>query len=296
VNPLVSINCLTYNAEKFLRDTLDGFLIQKTNFPYEILVHDDASIDKTVSILQEYEKDYPEIFNIVYRETNIFSKTGVYPFFENIKRAKGKYIADCDGEDFWTDPYKLQKQVDFLEGNRQYSLCHHKYILRTPQGDLIPTPESPKDFSASELIDFNLSGHGIGLRTRMYRNVYNSETEKDIKRMAGDYSWNVYLGLYGGCKYLPDILPAVYRYGWGNNSWADLPKDIEQEKIKKMMKDILNWFIEKKLTKHIETRKKYAINPFFIVKKTVPEPPIVRRGAVRRPTIARGRTLPPNWR
>lgn len=291
--PLVSINCLTYNAEKFLRDTLDGFLIQKTNFPYEVLIHDDASTDGTVKILKEYENDYKHIFNIVYRETNIFSQTGIYPFFENIKRAKGKYIADCDGEDFWTDPYKLQRQVNFLENNPEYVMCHHRYILRTPKEDRLPTSDSPTDYTSLQLIDFPLYGHGIGLRTRMYRNVYSPETAKDVERMAGDYSWIVYLGLYGACKYLPDILPAVYRFGWGNNSWADLPPQIEDIKIREMMKDIFNWFVEKKLTKYIEIRRKYMINPYpNPPKNAVKKPPQI----VRKPTIARGRILPPNWR
>ncbi len=123
---LVSVCCSTFNHEKFIAKALDGFLMQKTNFKIEILINDDCSEDNTVSILKEYNKLYPGFFDITFQSENQFSK-GVKPFAQMLfPRVKGKYIALCEGDDYWTDPLKLQKQVDFLEENKDYSVCFHK--------------------------------------------------------------------------------------------------------------------------------------------------------------------------
>ena len=123
----VSICCLTFNHENYIRQTLDGFLMQKTSFPFKILIHDDASTDNTVNILREYEKEYPNLFDILVQQKNQRSiyKTGIGIRF-NYPRAKGKYIAVCEGDDYWLDPLKLQKQVDFLENNLDYNLVGHR--------------------------------------------------------------------------------------------------------------------------------------------------------------------------
>lgn len=122
-DPLVSICCLVYNHEPYIRECLDGFMMQKTDFPFEVLIHDDASTDKSAEIIREYEEKYPEIIKPIYQTENQYSKgIGVTRVFQ-FPRAKGKYIALCEGDDYWTDPLKLQKQVDFLEANNEYSLC-----------------------------------------------------------------------------------------------------------------------------------------------------------------------------
>ena len=126
-NPLVSICCVTYNHEPYIRQCLDGFMMQKTDFPFEVIIHDDASTDGTADIIREYEARYPGIIKPIYQKENQYSKgvgiseTYVYP------RAQGKYIAICEGDDYWIDPYKLQKQVDFLEGHSEYSMCSTAY-------------------------------------------------------------------------------------------------------------------------------------------------------------------------
>ena len=123
-NVVVSVCCITYNHEKYIRETLEGFVSQKTDFPFEIIIHDDASTDKTREIIEEYKKTYPDIIKPIYQEENQYSK-GVDPFYAYVfPAAKGKYFAMCEGDDYWTDPYKLQKQVDFLEANPDYGLVH----------------------------------------------------------------------------------------------------------------------------------------------------------------------------
>lgn len=129
--PLVSIVCLTYNEEQFVRDTFDNFLSQKTTFPFEILVYDDASQDSTPDIIREYAAKYPDIFRVtLYKENNFKKGLGFYGLRVGFNEAKGKYIAYCEGDDYWCDDHKLQKQVDFLESQPEYNVCAHETRIR----------------------------------------------------------------------------------------------------------------------------------------------------------------------
>ena len=124
---LVSISCLVYNQVKFVRQTLDGFVSQKTNFRFEVLVNDDCSTDGTTDIIREYEKNYPDIIKPIYHKENQYSKGIPVSYSNNFNRVKGKYIALCEGDDYWIDDNKLQLQVDFLESNPEYSLTYTDY-------------------------------------------------------------------------------------------------------------------------------------------------------------------------
>lgn len=123
--PLVSISCITYNHAPYIRQCLDGFMMQQTNFAFEVLIHDDASTDGTTEIIKEYEEKYPDIIKPLYEEENQWVKGRRGSAVFNFPRATGKYIAMCEGDDYWTDPLKLQKQVDFLEANPEYVMCSH---------------------------------------------------------------------------------------------------------------------------------------------------------------------------
>src|SRR5690606_25688557 len=125
---LVSIVCITYNHEDFIADTIESFLMQQTNFKFEILIHDDASTDKTADIIKAYEKQYPHLIKPIYQTENQYSK-GVPVEIFNFERAKGKYIAQCEGDDYWIDPFKLQKQIDYLEKHPQCSLVFHSAMF-----------------------------------------------------------------------------------------------------------------------------------------------------------------------
>ena len=123
---LVSICCITYNQKNYIRDTLEGFVSQKTNFSYEVLIHDDASTDGTADIIREYARRYPEKMKPILQLENQYAKglynvSGTY----NFPRARGRYIAMCEGDDYWTDRYKLQRQVDFMEAHPDCSLVFH---------------------------------------------------------------------------------------------------------------------------------------------------------------------------
>lgn len=120
---MVTIKCTVYNHEPFLRQCLDGFVMQKTNFRFEAVVHDDASTDNSADIIREYAEKYPDIIKPVIEKENVYSKDIVV--FRRIMNdlCKGKYVALCEGDDFWNDPYKLQKQVDYMEAHPDCSLC-----------------------------------------------------------------------------------------------------------------------------------------------------------------------------
>lgn len=158
--PLVSVYVATYNQEKYLRDCLDGIVMQKTNFPFEALIIDDCSSDSNPEIIREYARRYPDIIRPFLLKENYFSqrKSKIYEvFFPN---AKGKYIAFCEGDDYWTYDGKLQAQVDFLEAHPDYSMCCHNYKIKnesttrnTPRLNKIRTSS---DISTKDIIIENI--------------------------------------------------------------------------------------------------------------------------------------------
>lgn len=140
----VSICCATYNHEKYIRETLEGFIAQKTNFRYEIIISDDLSTDHTRDILKEYEQKYPNLIRVIYQKENQYSKGKKIVFDILIPEVKGNYIALCEGDDYWTNPYKLQKQYDSMKQHRECTLCVHKVHDVDLTGNLLPNTY-PKD-------------------------------------------------------------------------------------------------------------------------------------------------------
>lgn len=123
----VSVCCLAYNHEKYIRKTLEGFVSQKTDFRYEVIIHDDASTDKTKSIIEEFWKKYPDIIKPIFQVKNQYSTKGVAAIFDQFfLEANGKYVSFCEGDDYWCDDDKLQKQFDVLEKHPECSICVHK--------------------------------------------------------------------------------------------------------------------------------------------------------------------------
>lgn len=121
----VSISCTVFNHSKYLRECLDGFVNQKTNFKYEVLIHDDASTDDSQAIIQEYEEKYPDIIKPIYQTENQWSKKVKLNKMYQMPRVRGKYLAVCEGDDFWCDENKLQRQYDIMEANPNCHLCLH---------------------------------------------------------------------------------------------------------------------------------------------------------------------------
>jgi glycosyltransferase involved in cell wall biosynthesis len=129
-NPLLSILCDTFNHENYIVEALEGFLSQETDFPFEIIVHDDASTDQTATIVKQYETQYPLIVKPILQQENQYSRKLNFWKDYTFPKAKGKYIAMCEGDDYWTDPLKLQKQVDFLENHEEVSITWTNFVKR----------------------------------------------------------------------------------------------------------------------------------------------------------------------
>lgn len=160
LTPLVSVCIVAYNHENYISQCLDSVLMQKTSFSFEIILGEDKSNDRTRKICQDYANKYPEKIKLFlrFREDVIYingSPTGRFNMIENLKTCKGKYIAICEGDDYWTDPLKLQKQVDFLEANSNVNICFHRaQILKNDSYTLHPIPEpfNQQPFNYVELI------------------------------------------------------------------------------------------------------------------------------------------------
>lgn len=254
--PLVSICCLTYNHEQIIRDALEGFVMQRTDFPFEIVVCDDASTDKTQSILKEYAEKYEGLFKLILLKENQFSKTKVLPFATHLfPAAKGKYIAECDGDDYWTDCYKLQRQFDFLEKHPECSMCYHDLVIYYEDQDMVANAYThrPPDYSPEALAGFENSGMWLHPSTKMWRNLFNEKTKKDFETCWGDNATNVHMSIYGGCGFVENISPSVFRRFHGNNMWSVKPAhEIKKETIE-IFRRLYN-FMKKKNERFAEIR------------------------------------------
>lgn len=210
--PIISISCITFNHESFVRECLDGFFMQQTEYPFEILIYDDASTDKTADIIREYKAKYPDIIHAILQTENQWSKgvRGIASRF-NFSRARGKYIAMCEGDDYWTDPLKLQKQVDFLEANEDYVLVHHNAIAIDEKGRIIEKSVLPKkklkDYSQKELS----RGPHILTLSLCFRSIAFKPPKEVYEVFNGDTFIFSILGNFGKAKYDSSIKPAAYR-------------------------------------------------------------------------------------
>ena len=218
---LVSISCMTYNHKVFIRQCLDGFMMQRCSFKFEVLIHDDASTDGTQDIIREYETRYPDIIKPIYQKENQYSK-GIDPSLKyNAPRIKGKYIALCEGDDYWTDPYKLQKQVDFLESHPDYVMCSHRFNQYIQDKNLLEE-EKNLTFQGADYDLKNLIG-GKWLTqtlTVMYRRSALDLKEYESYGMSMDIIL-FYALLKNGKGYcFPDIM-ATYRLH-GGGVWSEV--------------------------------------------------------------------------
>lgn len=206
--PLVSICCITYNHQSYLREAVDGFLMQETDFPFEIIIHDDASQDGTTDIVNTYAEHFPDIIKTIIQTENQYSKGGlINPRFV-FPKARGRYIALCEGDDYWTDKTKLQKQVDFLEKNPEYVITYTDCQPFDENGILnIDYKGARKDLESIDL----KKATPIFTLTTCFRNVISEIPQDLMSARYGDLVMWSLLGDYGKGKYMADILPAAYR-------------------------------------------------------------------------------------
>jgi glycosyltransferase involved in cell wall biosynthesis len=214
---LVSISCITYNHSDYIRKAIDGFLMQKTDFRFEILIHDDCSTDGTTEIIKEYERDYPDLIFPIYEQENQFSKGGpIGSAVWNVPRARGKYIALCEGDDYWVDPLKLQKQVDILEEDETLMavVTNSKVVdkvgneLKAKQDNVVPYNKEGR----YDLRSFMYKIHHYPTATVCYRRTHVEEIEKMSKHLANPYlgDWTTWISLhiFGDFYYLDEVTSA----------------------------------------------------------------------------------------
>lgn len=217
MKPLVTVICTTYNQEKYIKQALDGFVMQKTDFAVEVLIHDDASTDKTTDIIQDYTKKHSNMLKPIFGTKNRYSK-GDYSFInEMFRSAKGKYIAYCEGDDYWTDPKKLQIQVDFLESHPDHALCFHPVRVffeeKEEPDEVYPEKKYKNRFRVRELIKWNF----IQTNSVMYRKQDYSYLADNV--LPGDWYLHLYHAQFGEIGFIERIM-AAYRRHKGGVWWS----------------------------------------------------------------------------
>ena len=180
--PLVAIHCLVYNHEPYLRDCFEGFVMQQTDFPFVAIVHDDASTDGSAAVIREYEQKYPHIFKPIYETENQYSKhDGSLGRIMNaaIEATGAKYVAMCEGDDYWIDPLKLKKQVDILEADESLMLCctncsvvdNHNMEIKPVRGGVVKNDVQGR----YNLRDFFRDNHQYPTLSVVYRRTHTQE-------------------------------------------------------------------------------------------------------------------------
>lgn len=228
---MVSVIVLTYNHKRYIRNALDSILMQKTDFFYEILVGDDASLDGTDEIVSQYAALHPDKLKAFIRLENLGATKNLYDLF---KQAKGKYIANCEGDDYWCDPLKLQKQVDFLERNPEYSGCTHVCLLvdengKASKNQRLPWVCTKEHYTLRDFRGVYLPGQAA---TLVHRNFF-LEPEHDYSiiyqasPMVADRTVALILAALGPIRQLPEMM-SCYRVitgKGGQNATAKLFRD-----------------------------------------------------------------------
>jgi len=234
---LVSISCITYNHVAYIEQCIEGFLKQETNFKFEILIHDDASSDGTKEIIESYQKRYPEIIFPIYQIENQYSK-GITKvnFTFNYPRCKGKYIALCEGDDYWTDPLKLQKQTDFLETNSEYNLCGHRASILKMNGDIIDSSNYVNKNDELTFEDVATTRKNIPTSSLVFRNNLNFPSW--VYKVYGGDRALIFLNAQVGKIKILDFNASVYRIHEGgveqrykNNKFALPIRNIKEQFI-----------------------------------------------------------------
>lgn len=255
---LVTISCITYNHEKFIKQAIESFLMQKTNFKFEIVIHDDASTDKTSEIIKEYEKKYPDIIKPIYQKENQYSKGKKISLIID-KKIRGKYVALCEGDDYWTDPYKLQKQVNYMEKNPDCGMCFHTVGIYDERSKKIVGEVKP--YTSTRIVsteDIIMKDGGfIGTNSIMYRAENMREFPKFyLECSVGDYPIQILHSTKKYAYFMEESM-SVWRINIGN-SWSDKNSDNHRQKVLrsnliKMLREF-NIYSSKKYEKVINKR------------------------------------------
>lgn len=223
----VSVICNTYNHEKYIGKTLSSILEQKTTFAIEILVHDDASTDKTADIIRGFEHKFPNVIKPIYQRINQYSKKVDIMQKYQYPRVCGKYIAFCEGDDYWNDSNKLQKQYYAMESHKSVDICAHAAYVINESGDRCMNDIEPADRNTILPLTEVIWGGGEFVATNsLFVRASMLYNQPDLKNKCGlDYALQMYASVRGGMLYLADKM-STYRY-MVTGSWSDrVEKDV----------------------------------------------------------------------
>lgn len=209
--PLLSVIMITYGHEKYISEAIKGVFMQKTNFPIELIIANDCSPDETDTIVRKLIPEAPN--NIVVKYTRHSQNIGMIEnHYWGLKQAQGKYIAICEGDDYWSAPNKLQKQIDFLEQNKDYCICCHNVFFLKETELITPTIFS-KNFGENTLIELSKENF-IPTLSAVFRNIKLDTPKWLYSAPFGDYPLWLLLSKYGKIMFLEDIM-GVYRQNVG---------------------------------------------------------------------------------
>ena len=270
--PLVAIKCLAFNHGPYIRKCLEGFVMQKTNFPFIAIVHDDASTDNTPDIIREFAEKYPDIIKPIYEKENQYSKhDGSLRRIMDlaIGRTGCRYVALCEGDDYWTDPLKLQKQADFLESNPDYGLVHTKFNILNES--TVSEFYKGRNFSKCKNVTEGLllGVYGIGTLTVVYRkSLYDKLTKHYLNKRfkMGDLPLWIEISNCSKINYMPIVTACYRRLNDSASHSNDINKRIQFENSAyECRKYYASIFSKYELLKQIE--KNHDIGIFKIIAK-----------------------------
>lgn len=267
----VSVICVAYNQEAYIREAIESFLMQKTSFTFEILIHDDASKDRTPDIIREYEKKYPDIVKPIYEAENQYSKKVDIIQEIMISKVRGKYIALCEGDDYWTDPLKLQRQYEVLEENQGINICAHcaecvdaetkmaLYQIKPAQEDTV--------FTVEQVIEGG--GGFVATNSLFYRTEIEYKIPDFRKMLSMDWTCQIHGSLKGGMLYLGRSMSA-YRIQ-AKGSWTQsMSKDLKKLQMYYNLKELVYKELDKetgyRFSKSIE--KRIRMDKLYILQVT----------------------------
>jgi glycosyltransferase involved in cell wall biosynthesis len=226
--PVISIICTTYNHERYIDNAIRGFLSQDCEYPFEILIHDDASTDRTQDVIRHWQQRYPQLIKPVLQTENQKSK-GVRPFELLLAKARGDYVATCEGDDFWVDPVKLQRQVGYLIAHPGVSCSAHNYYHFVEKKLVVKSwrPAAPDFFlSQRQLMGLRCL---LWLPTLVFRKTFSVLPPERAQAAFGDQFLTSYLGTMGRCIYFNTMLGAVRRENQFS-SWSPLPEEEKERR------------------------------------------------------------------
>lgn len=253
---MVTIRCCTYNQERYIRDCLEGFVMQKANFRFEAIVHDDASTDGTAAIIKEYAEKYPDIIKPILEKENQYSKHdgSLRRIMES--HTHGKYLVWCEGDDYWIDPLKLQRQVDFLESHSDYSMCWTDAYQET---DGVRVPFNRYDASCQSPMEDIIEKGGAFIPTCsiMVRKTVMDAMPLEAKGFSvGDYPLQMWCGWAGKVWYMKEQT-CVYR-AMAQGSWSE--KQFKNPNAEKFLKLYQN---DSKMMEAFNQLTEYKYNESF---------------------------------